>query len=538
MIAAGDGVLALKDILDNAEAVAYEGVPLEFPDPDTLPDIDKKLCRFSATDLGNAERLIERYGRDMLWVREIGWISWTGTHWDRKNGDIAAQIFCHHTARSMRGEVLALGALGPYPDEEPDAFEKRIGNYAKFAKDSRNSGRLRAMLECAAPMLHADNDDMDQHHFLLNTSAGTLDLQSGGRGDGAGDCVGLRRHGREDKITRMGNVGYDPNAECPRFLQFLHDIQPERDIRQFLQRYFGYCLTGAINEQIVVMFYGQGSNGKSTLMDLINYILGDYALVLPFASLLQDDRRRGSEATPDLARLPGARFVTAAEPETGARFSESMLKQLTGGEKLTVRHLNKGFFEFYPQFKLCLSFNNKPAIRGQDDGIWRRIVLVPFDQKFVDKEKLEEFPGAKLKDRGLEKALRAEAPGILNWMLDGYRLWAESGLCVPERIRAATEQYKTESSPVQQFLAACVRRVDGGMVVASKLYDAYKLWCGDNAVDPVSQTAFGYRMRDAGYEKERGDYIRYRGIELTDDIDARLSAIEAGKFRNRGNQED
>ncbi|MFN3827799.1 MAG: phage/plasmid primase, P4 family [Micavibrio sp.] len=534
------GLAEMQAILNDAEAVYYDdGPPREYPPLDKVAAIDQKLCRYSATDLGNAERLVARHGADLIWIKEIGWVCWTGKRWDRERGDTEVQLRAHDTARAIRNEVLAMGALGPYEEETPKAFDERMEKFAKFAKDSKNQRRLGAITTIAGPILHGMNDDLDRHHFLFNTESGTINLQAKDTGDGSyNGGIALRKHQREDRLTRLSPIKYDPDAQCPRFLQFLRDIQPDDDIQLFLQRFFGYCLSGSIREQIVVMFYGQGSNGKSTLMDLMNYVMGDYALVLPFASLLQDDRRRGSEATPDLARLPGARFVTSAEPETGARFSEATLKTLTGGEKMTVRHLNKGFFEFYPQFKLCLSFNNKPAIRGQDDGIWRRIVLVPFDQKFVDQEKLAEFPRAKLKDRSLEGALREEAAGIFNWILDGYRLWVESGLQIPARIRAATEEYKTESNPVNQFLLACTRRREGGYVQATRLYEAYKLWCQDNALDPMSQTKFGYRMKDSGIEKSRGEYITYTGIELNLDVETRLDEAAARKFHNRGGNDD
>jgi hypothetical protein len=203
-------------------------------------------------------------------------------------------------------------------------------------------------------------------------------------------------------------VLYDPNAEAPIFHKFIREVVPDDEVRIFLQRFFGYCLTGSTKEQAILMLWGEGSNGKSTLVDLLNWLLGDYALVTPFASLLHTDQRRGGEPTPDLARMPGARLVSAAEPETGARFAESMLKQLTGGEKMTVRHLRQDFFEFKPQFKLCLSFNNKPYIRGQDEGIWRRLLLVPFNQRFVDADRLKENPGALPKIKDLDKKLHAE----------------------------------------------------------------------------------------------------------------------------------
>lgn len=530
------GLHDVRDILDDAEAVFYDdGVPREYPPLDSLDAIDRKLCRFSATDLGNAERLVKRHGDDLIWIKEIGWVCWTGKRWDRERGDTEVQLRAYDTARKIRREVLALGAMGSYESEPPKAFDERMEKFAKFAKDSKNHRRLRAITELAGPILHGMSDQLDSHYYLFNMESGTINLQAQESDEGHYDGgIALRRHNRGDRITRLSPVAYDPDADCPRFRQFLRDIQPDDDIQFFLQRFFGYCLSGSIKEQIVVMFYGQGSNGKSTLMDLINYVMGDYALVLPFASLLQDDRRRGSEASPDLARLPGARFVTAAEPETGARFSESILKTLTGGEKLTVRHLHKDFFEFYPQFKLCLSFNNKPAIRGQDDGIWRRIVLVPFDQKFVDPEKLADHPGAKLKDKQLEGVLRAEAPGIFNWILDGYRLWAESGLKVPPRIRAATDEYKTESNPVNQFLLVCTQRREGAYAQATWIYEAYKLWCHDNALDPMSQTKFGYRMKDGGVEKSRGAYITYIGIELTREMESRLAEAAANRFRGGG----
>lgn len=205
--------------------------------------------------------------------------------------------------------------------------------------------------------------------------------------------------------------------------------------------------------------------------------MGSYAQVLPFASLLHDDKRRGSEPSPDLAQLPGARLVTAAEPESGAKFSESMIKQITGGEKIKARHLRQDFFEFRPEFKPMLSFNSKPFIRGQDDGIWRRILLVPFKQKYVEEHERADNPGAKLKDKELEHRLwEEESSGILNWMLDGYRMWAETGLQIPDKVRVATNEYRQESNPVREFInIACEHNINA-TIQANCLYEAFKLW--------------------------------------------------------------
>jgi putative DNA primase/helicase len=316
---------------------------------------------------------------------------------------------------------------------------------------------------------------------------------------------------------------------------------PDDDIRLFLQRYFGYCLTGDTGEQVIVMFWGKGSNGKSTLMDMMNWLLGDYALVMPFASLLSSGPQRGSDASPDFARLPGCRFLSSAEPDTGARFSESVLKQLTGGEKLAVRHLHKDFFEMKPQFKLCLSFNNKPYIRGQDEGIWRRILLVPFTQSFADPNdpaEMAKFPNALPKILNIEARLREEASGILNWMLDGYRMWLETGLDIPGKVRAATATYRHESNPVHQFVASWCEIVQGASVQASRLYEAYQLWCRDNAMDPVSQTSFGRRMSELKFERDTGQLVFYRGLMLGAEAEARLFAEESKRQRRKeGNDE-
>ena len=332
---------------------------------------------------------------------------------------------------------------------------------------------------------------------MFNAANGTLEL-------GAAGGVETREHRREDLITQASPVAYEPEAEAPTWRAFLERALPDRAVQAFIQRYAGYSLTGDISEQSLVLCYGRGANGKSTLLEVLSHILGDYAKATPFASLLHDDRRRGSEASPDLARLLGARLVTAAEPEVGARFSEAMLKSLTGGERIPARHLREEFFEFSPKFKLWLSFNNRPSVRGQDEGIWRRLLLVPFDVVIPRPER----------DRRLVAKLKAEASGILNWALDGYRLWAESGLAVPEAVRAATDEYRLDSDPVGQFLQAAVGELKGGAVRARVLYSAYAKWCRENAVKPFSETAFGTIVPERGIRKEKAGAIFYRDIEL------------------------
>lgn len=528
-----------QKLYDNLQQSWEVEFPEHIPHLDEIADIDKELCHYQLNDKGNAQRFIKRYGKDLLFVPEAGWFGWTGKFWSLDEGPMHAQKCAHRTTDAMRKEALAKLAFRNLPTETPVEFRDRVKKFFGFAVQAGNSVRLNAMVREAAPYLKCYTHDLDTHEYLLNVENGVLDLASKPKaGDENMDPVKLKKHNRKHHLTKLVPVEYKPEAEAPHFMKFLNDVQPDPEIQLFLQRFFGYCLTGSIKEQVIVMFYGGGANGKSTLMNVMNKILGDYAMNLPFASLLHDDRKRGSEASPDLARLPGARFVTAAEPDVGSKFSESVLKQLTGGEKMAVRHLNRDFFEFTPQFKLCLAFNNKPQIRGQDDGIWRRVCLVPFNQQFVSKEKLKDNPKAKPRVDGLEDALWEEASGILNWILDGYRMWREGGLQIPDQVREATGAYRQESNPVGDFIRTMLKTQQQKSLRASELYKVYTLWCKANAQRAWSQSAFGRQLEPLGLKKERiGGYVYYSGVSLSDEGQELLDDASRAPYGEDGKEE-
>lgn len=468
---------------DIREAVEHARQADDAPPPD-----DAELARLHCNDLGNAERFRARHGRDFLHVRDVGWHVWLGTHWSAKEGPDRARIAAHQTARAILTEAGTLG---------DDAASKRL---LKHGFDTGSSGRLSSMLQEAVPYLGVEPGDLDGDPALFNTAAGTLVLR--------GACQ-LRPHARADRISKLSPVAYDPDADAPRWRTFLHRILPDPELRVFVQTWFGYALTGHTGEQVLAFFYGSGANGKSTLLEVVGEVMGTYATVLPFQSLLHNDMRGGADASPDLARLPGARLVWAAEPETGSRFSEALLKQLTGGDRMVVRHLRRDFFEFAPVFKLTLSGNNKPTIRGQDEGIWRRMLLVPFTETIPPDERRPD----------LKAHLLAEAPGILNWLLDGCRVWLERGLRVPEAVRAATETYRSESDLLGEFLTSCTRRAEGGRVQAKRLYDAYVSWARDNAASPITGTLFGRLLSERGYHKEKAGVMFYVGLELVEAVE-------------------
>ena len=491
---------------DEAELppVAPEDLPL----PQWPGDPDSYCAHQPYTDLGNARRLRARFGADLRCVRYHGWHAWDGRRWQRRGGEDSAIIWGQETARLIRREpafwsARAKEAVEKGEGERVKAFGSRAEASGKHAVRSEAHGAVSAMLASVRPHLTCDLDDMDQHADLLVVDNGTIEL---------GVRPRLRAARREELLTRLAPVAYDEQADFPLWREFLHTILPDDEVREFVHRWFGYCLTGHVHEQVLTIFHGTGANGKSTMVDTLRWVLGDYAVILPFSSLLADDRRRGGEATPDLARLPGARLVTASEPELGRAFSEAVVKTLTGEGRITARHLREEFFEFTPQFKLTLSCNNKPTVRGTDEGTWRRVLLVPFSETIPREER----------DKQLPERLRGEASGILNWLVQGAALYAEHGLAVPERVRMATGDYRDESDPMGSFLRSWVvtgEHAYGRSIRAGELYHAYLVWCEGNMISPLSQQKFGRKMGDRGYRKEKVSSWFYPQMHLTEEAE-------------------
>ncbi len=494
---------------------------------------DVVLAREPRNDLGNARRLIARHGRDLAVIGDerITWLVWDEQRWAREGGAPAALKRAQATSESIQAEADALA--GAFAELKPDGeknspaviawdlrkkdHDARVKAHRKFAVGSGNVAKCSAMLAAAVPDLRVGSDQWDARPFLLNTLSGTLDLE---RTDDRGHFAVLRPD-RAHRLTRLAQVRYEPDATCPNFRRFLDRILPDTDVQVFLQVWFGYCLTGDTSEQKLVIQHGQGANGKSTLTELVAAILGDYAVALDVKTFMHDERRRGGDATPDLIRLPGARLVTASEPEQGDRISESLVKTITGSERVTARPLFKDQIEFDPQFKLMLATNAKPRIRGQDEGIWRRVLLVPYEVM---------IPKAERKPPRLMRAeLMAEASGVFNWMLDGYRIWLESGLQIPTAIEAATAQYRAESDQIGEFLKAATEAAPGERVSSARLYGLYTDWCKANALDVRSHTAFGIRLGELGYGKQVVGVTFYVGLRITQETFARSDTVAGGE---------
>ena len=437
------------------------------------PHSERASTNFHVTELGNAKRLVAHYGDSLRYVRLWKkWLVWDDRRWII---DPTGQVhrWAKETIRLMYEEGEAIAA---------------------HAKRSETAARFRAMIELAStePGIPVVPDQLDTDGYLLNLLNGTLDLRTGK----------LREHRREDLITKLVPVEYDPTTQCPKFKDFLSQITGgDKSLQQFLQRAIGYSLTGDTSEQVMFVAYGTGANGKSTLFNVIQDIFEDYSLQTPTDTFARKYERA---ATNDLARLRGVRLVVAVEMEREGKLAEVLVKQVTGGDKISARFLYQEFFEFRPQCKVFLVTNYKPEISGSDHGIWRRIILIPFDVMIPEADR----------DKHLAEKLRTEWPGILAWAVEGCLAWQRDGLNRPERVKAATSSYREEMDWLSAFLAERCELREGAKTPAADLYAALGTWwSGDNGLP--SQKEFGGRLRATGLQSvKKSGKIGWLGIKL------------------------
>jgi putative DNA primase/helicase len=446
-----------------------------------LEKLKKGLLQF--TDTSNALRLMREYGTDIRYIAAWKkWMVWTEGRWKADEG-----YLIHDRGLTMIRHIY---------DEllKTSDYRDRI-EIEKAATQSEAVRRRKAFIEAAGwiPELNLTPPDMDTNPWLLNVENGTIDLKTGE----------FREHRREDMITKIAKVKYDPQADCPVWKQFVREIMNySTDLIIFLQLAAGLALTGDTSEQVMFILYGSGANGKSTFLNVLMRILGDYAIATPTDTFM---RRKGDQISNDIARLRGTRLVTTTEAEQGKRLSEPLIKQITGNDAMTARFLYGEFFDFIPTFKIFMATNHKPVIRGTDHGIWRRIKLIPFTTTIAEEKQ----------DKHLEEKLLAEGPGILNWLLAGTQMWVEKGLVSPEAITRATEDYRNEMDVLGNFIReCCVQRPDAS-VRARELFRAYQEWCEENNERTCSERYLGLRLAELGLERTRTAEARYwKGIML------------------------
>ena len=437
------------------------------------------------SDLGNAKRLVAQHGEGLRYCETWGkWLHWDGSRWAvDETGEIV-----------RRAKKTVLGIYAEAAAAIDDGERKAL---AKHALRSEGRDRIKAMIALAEsePGIPVTPRQLDRDPWLLNVANGVVDLRTGE----------LLPHDRARLITKLVLHPYDPGAPCPTWLAFLDRVlSGKRELIKFVQKAIGYSLTGRTVERALLILWGTGRNGKSTLLDTMLDLLGDYAARTTTDTLLAT---RDNAIPNDVAALKGKRFVFASEAEEGRRLAEAKVKDLTGGDTISARFMRGEWFDFRPEFKLWLGTNHKPDIKGTDHAIWDRIRLVPFNVRIPDQEQ----------DRGLKDKLLAEAPGILAWAIEGCLDWHRDGLGNPAEVREATSAYRSEMDIIGQFIDDRCTVGPTASATAKELYAAYVSWCGAAGETPISQKAFGQRLAERGFDSARVGKSRARywvGIEL------------------------
>lgn len=445
------------------------------------------------SDLGNAERMVDLFGGDFRWVNRWNkWIVWDGKRW-AMDGNI--RLLAQRTARSIYAEASRVPGGG----DEAKAQRTAI---TKWALASERASAIDGMIKEAKgrPEIYLqDGEVFDTHPWLFNCDNGTLNLR--------GAQPRLRGYRRDDLLTMVSPVTYDPTARCPRWEQFIDEITLGRkSLAEHLQRLAGATLVGVVRDHHLPVLWGSGGNGKTVFCETVGYVLGDYAQTLPVETLLV--KYGGNSIPNDIARMRGARLILAAEPDENRKLNESLVKQLTGGDTVTARFMRGEWFEFAPTWDLWLRTNHKPVIKGTDEGIWRRIALEPFEASFPEDKQ----------DKQLGDKLRDEAPGILNWMLVGNAKWQDDGLAPPDEVTDASRAYREEQDLLGQVLVACCEKAEGGVLYVQ---DLVRLYREVNGV-AISQKSAAEKMKRLRYEhnpryydsKQRKQRSAFLGIQL------------------------
>jgi putative DNA primase/helicase len=387
----------------------------------------------------------------------------------------------------------------------------KVNTVMKWCLKSESAPRINAMLDLARsePGIPVLPEALDRDPWLLNCPNGTLELKTGT----------LREHRRADLITKLCPTPYSSNANCPAFERFLDAVfQGDGEVITFVQRFLGYCLTGDVGEQILPIFWGVGSNGKTTLLNAVLSVLGNEYVLTANEDLLV--KPKGERHLTELAQLFKVRLVIASETEEGSPLNENRVKGLTGGDRIRARRMREDLWEFDPTHKLILVTNHKPKVRGRDHALWRRLRLVPFEVVFW---KPEDYPagGACLDprlraDRTIPEKLAAEREGILAWLVRGCLDWQRHGLNTPAKVLTATREYRDAEDLVAQFVAErCVLGQDRYRVRAAELYQTFKLWLKSAGEEEMSQRTFGERIGCLdGVRRHTADGTWYGGIAL------------------------
>jgi putative DNA primase/helicase len=477
------------------------------------------------TDAGNADAFVARHGQGFRFV--LGWsrwIAWNGQRWELDGAEGRVVQAALLSAREDYATVLlairdleeslrkAQLEASDGSAEKADRVKSLEGEIKlqryllKWHEQSHNVSRLHACRTLLESSLTIEHTSLDCHPWLLNAQNGTIDLRTGS----------LRPAERDDFLTQICPVDYDPDAQCPVWETFLStSLAQDQEMMSYLQRLVGYSATGLTVEHVLLFFHGEGNNGKSTFFTAVLNTLGeDYACAAP-PDLLFLPRGASSPHPTEVASLYGKRVASCAELGEGQQLDEAKVKRLTGGDPIRCRRMNEDWWTFRPSHTLFLGGNHKPRIAGSDHGIWRRVRLIPWTviilQQCVDKD--------------LSRKIETERAGILAWIVRGAVEWARVGFADPATVTAATAAFRSESDVLGQFLASSTVADPGGRVSQRTLRERYESWCKDCGYETLGGRRFNDRLRSLGAVectvREAGAIPRrgWRGIRIKSDLE-------------------
>lgn len=474
----------MKPVLVQADAIP------EFTVPKAEAENRRDDKNYPRTDAGNAELFASLRRDNVRFDHKRGrWLVWNEKQcrW-REDNQGEVRRLAKKTARHRKGIATGIS--------DPDDAKREFA----WACQGENRNRIDAALELAKsePPISDDGEGWDADPWLFGAANGIVDLRSGT----------FHQPTQQDRITKFSPVRFDADATCPRFEKFLEEIfGGDRELIEYVQKAVGYTLTGSVQEQCLFACHGNGSNGKSTLLEIILHLLGDYGIDLPFSVL---EAKHFGSAPGEGVNLPGARFAKVVEVREGRKLDEARVKSWTGGDTITVRPLYRNSFSFQPTHKLWLAFNHKPEISDDSTAMWRRVRLIPFTRTFNSHEA----------DKGLLEALKREAPGILNWAIAGCLAWQKDGLTTPKVVEDATREYEADSDPLTPFFEDRCELGDGFKVGKTQLWNACQDWHRANQEKPLSRNAFAERMKNRFAEGRDAKGRFWLGIRLkaNDDI--------------------
>ena len=543
-----------REAADAAVAELIDAIPGAMPDDATASfaagerkgyDLDAELLSLRCaghqrTEMGNAERFRDRFGRSFLYTTEKGWLGYDEPHGryrvlvqekDVTPAEVLGAIY--DTVRAIQDEAALIASSGigatstpptdgdiarwGLPENDPAALDRivEVGSrkallsesISKWGRASETRAKCQSIANMAQRWLTVQITDFDTDPMLFNCRNGTLRFV---RPDDDGPArVELLPHSRDHMLTKVAACDYDADAEAPEFQKFMRWAQPGNGRRRYLRQYMGYCLTGDMGEQIFQIWWGPtAANGKSTFGNACRESAGDYGDITNVETFLDEGmKKRGDQATPDIVRLPGVRMLTSGEPGPGSKFNEPLINSVTGGDPMLARDNFRSFFRFSPAFKWIVWCNKKPEIVQGTEGIWRRAKVVLWESHLEDHQR----------DRTLPDRLKREYAGILAWMVRGTIDWMANGFVEPEDVTAASMAYRDDSDPLASFLRMCTVEEDGARVQSSHLYKVFCAWAKAAGESEWKQKGFSRALKDRGYDSKASNGMQWLGLRLVRD---------------------